>query len=285
VKGIIRIGGALVIGIIIIFSAFSVNDREIAANGQVVVAPAPTRIYIETKDWQASLPGRGFATIDTPTSTILLPEEIEAYAPPTTFTEKFSEAFLEDYLKGKIREEDFGDPTALVGNAVTAIKQNTQSKRYTRAEIRTEPTTGSGMYIYGNQIASIVQKHSINNENELLILGRALNTNDPKILKDLIPIEQVYTRAIQDTLTTPVPLDLVQEHLTLLNAYEAIKTDLSAMQLTFTDPLYALARTKGYDANSKALLNAYIAIAQKLNRAGINYNNTEPGTFFYLFES
>jgi len=285
VKGIIRIGGALVIGIIIIFSAFSVNDREIAANGQVVVAPAPTRIYIETKDWQASLPGGGFATIDTPTSTILVSDEAGAYTPPTTFTGKFSEAFLEDYLKGKIREEDFNDPTALVGNAVTAIEQNTQSKKYSRLEITTEPTTGSGIYMYGNRIASIIQSHSINNEDELLILGRALETENPETLKGLRPIEQVYTRIIIDTLRTPVPLELMQEHLALLNAYEAIKTDLAAMQLAFTDPLYALARAKGYNANAKALLNAYTAIAQKLNRAGVEYTTTEPGVFFYLFES
>ncbi len=292
-KGIVRIGGALAIGIVIISGAFYVkNTQGTEANGRIVVAQAPERTYIETtdsnkdgvKDWEENLRGKVFETIATPPTTISTPTD-EAYEPPTTFTGKFSEAFFKDYLQGKIDGVDFNDPSGLVGNAVTAIEQNTASKKHSRLELTIVPSTPDAIHAYGNRVSEIMKTHSIENENEALILKRALDTNEPKVLEALAPIYSVYANTITDTLRMEVPSDFVEVHINLLNAYESIKTDIGAMQTAFTDPLYTLARVKNYEDDAKNLFTAFETIAKKLNSTGTSYTNDETGSFFYLFDS
>ncbi len=290
-KGTIRIVGALAIGILVILGALYVQGgKETTATG-TVVAQAPERTSIAVtdsnnngvQDWEESLTGKIYETIETPTSTISLETE-EEYTPPTTFTGKFSEAFLKDYLEGKIDGQDFSDPSAFIGTAITAIEKNTQSKRHSRLELTIIPDSDEAVRAYGNRVAEIMKTHSIDNENEAVILQKALTANDPALLEPLAPIKDVYGKTIVDTLRMDVPESLALTHLDLLNAYEAIFTDIEAMQQAFTDPLIALARTKGYEADSTQLYTALKNIALSLNARGVAYANDEHGSFFYIFD-
>ena len=292
-KNTYRIGGALAIGIVVILGAFYMKDglRADEANGVVVVANAPNRDYIESQDsdsdgipnWQESLTGKAYTTITTPTSTISVSEDT-VYTPPTTLTGKFSEAFFQDYMDGKIKGQDFSDPTAFVTNAVTAIEQNAQSKRHSRAEIQIIPDSKEAIRAYGNQIAEIIQKYPVPQVNEGTILQKALMANDPEILTALIPIRTAYVGMIADTLRMDVPESFALLHVDLLNVYEAILTDIEAMQVAFIDPLYTLARTKGYEADTVTLFTVLKNMNSELTKNGITYTNNEVGAFFYLFD-
>lgn len=292
-KETFRIGGALCLGMFIILGAFWVRNRdsEAVSNG-VVVVPAPERNPIVTRDsdgdgvedWEESVIERTFARISTPTSTTLGDEDTGPYEEPTTLTGRFSEAFLQDYLQGKMAGVDFSDPSELVGNAVTAIESNTRSKQYSKLDIIRIPTTPESLYVYGNEISAVMQKHSIDNENEMVILERALTAEDPELLKPLQPIREVYEKIVRDALITPVPEMLANEHLAFINASEAIKTDIAAMELAFTDPLYSLARIRKYQEDATNLYNALIGMAEVIQKEAVEYRNDEPGAFFYLFE-
>lgn len=291
-KGIVRIGGALAVGIVIILGALTVqkNAGGEALAGQVIVSTESTREFITSTDadnngvtdWKESLPENSFESIDTPTSDA---EETEPYQAPTTLTGKFSEAFLQDYLEGKMQGADYADPTQFVENAVAAIDTNAQSTRHTRAELQIISDSEDALHTYGNDLAFIVKTHSIANENEAVILQKALTANDPKILEDLAPIHAAYRGFIDDTLRTEVPQSLVSEHITLLNAYEAIITDIEAMQMAFSDPLYSLARVRGYEVDVKVFSAAFQAIERALSAQGISYTSDELGAFLYLFDS
>jgi len=293
VKGIVRIGGAVAIGIVIISGAFYVKNTDgTEASGRVVVAQAPERTYIETtdsnnngiKDWEENLRRKMFETITTPPSTISVDAE-EAYEPPTTFTGKFSEAFLQDYLQGKINGADFSDPTALVGNALTAIQQNTQSKKYSRLHVQNIiPDSLEASRAYGNRLGEIMRTRSINNEHEVTILERALDKNDPQELEALLPIQEVYARTVEDMLRMDVPVSLMNTHVELLNAHEAIRTDIGAMRQVFADPLLALARIQQYETDARALFNAFNWLLKNLTATGVFYTSNDPGFVFYLFE-
>lgn len=291
-KGIVRIGGALGVGVVIILGALVANSvGNETPVGAVVVSKAPERQYIASqdsdgdgiKDWEESLQGKVFETIQTPTSTSLANVE-EPYEPPTTLTGKFSEAFFQDYLQGKINGEDFSDPTAFIGNAVTAIEKNTQSKKYSRLELVVVPSNEESIRTYGNELAKVIQTHSIDNENEMFILQKALAENNPEVLKALDPIHAVYKNSISDALRIDVPDELADEHIAFLNACEAILTDIEAMQVAFTDPLYSLARMKTYESDAGSLLNSLKSISTVLSESGASYLNNEPGAFFYIFE-
>lgn len=292
-KGYIRIGGSIGLGIFIILGALYVRANAPAQNtGSIVAAQAPERSYIDSKDsdgdgvkdWEEDLTTKAFETIATPSSTIQIGLD-EEYTPPTTLTGKFSEAFFKDYMEGKMQGQDFSDPTAFVGTAVKAINNNTQSKQHSRLELMIVLSTPDSLREYGNQIAEIIKKRSIKNKNEAAILQQALTANDSKILEQLAPIHAVYTNYISDTLSVGVPESIIQEHINLLNAYESILTDIEAMQVAFTDPLYSLARVKGYENDALTLTIALRDIAKILNMAGITYTDDESGSFFYLFKT
>ncbi|MCF7816058.1 MAG: hypothetical protein K9M10_02500 [Candidatus Pacebacteria bacterium] len=293
-KGIISIGGALAVGIVVILSALYVGNtsNEASLQGSVVAAPPSTRTLIDAKDsdgdgvqdWQKALEAKAFDTIITPSSTIPVYGDDE-YQSPTTLTGKFSEAFFQDYLTGKMQGVDFSDPSAFVGKAVDAIDQNTLSVRHTRLELALIPDSPEAIRDYGNQVTEIILRYSINNENEALILQRALETNDSRELDALTPIYQAYTNIIRDTLAMQVPVSLALMHLDLVNAYESILTDIGAMQVSFTDPLYSLARVRGYEDDTQSLFFALQTIGSALTAQGVAYTNDEPGAAFYLFDT
>lgn len=282
-------------GTLIILGAFWVRGRGGASeSGSIIVAPAPERTAIATRDsdgdgvedWEENLVGRAFETISASTSTAFLDgEESEPYEKPTTLTGRFSEAFLQDYLEGKMQGADFSDPSALVGSAVSAIESSTKAKRYTRLDVVRVPTSAETTHAYGNEISSIMQRYSIENESEVIILERALTADDPALLAPLSPIREVYQNIIRDTLETPVPDAFTDEHISYLNALEAIRTDIAAMEQAFTDPLLALARVRKYKDDAQALFDALRGIATEMKSQESDYQNDEPGAFFYLFES
>ena len=295
-KGAIRIGGALAVGIVIILGAFYMKKDAGTeqSTGAIVATDTTTRSYIETADtngngtpdWEESLKSKVFETIDTPAPRLTL--DVDAtYTPPTTFTGKFSEAFFKDYMDGKIKGADYTNAdtnASFVSNAVKAIDQNTTSKTHSRLELTIIPTSDEAVRDYGNTIAAIIKVDSAQNENEAIILDRALKANDPELLKPLVPIRDAYTKMLADTLSVSVPESLTDQHIALLNAYEAILLDIEAMQVSFTDPLYSLARVKHYKEDATALFTALQSIAQVLKAADAAYENTEPGAFFYLFK-
>jgi len=290
VKGYVRIGGSIVFGILIVLGAFYLQSKQgsTAPQGTLVSAP-PERQYIATadsngdgvNDWEESLNAKVFEAIQAPTSTNSTSAK-EVYTPPTTFTGKFSEAFFKDYMEGKVTQGDLQNSDALVQNAVNAIEENTKSKLYTRLDIISIPDSETAFREYGNSISAIIQKYSVNNENELFILKRALEKNDPSILEDLKPVYVAYENIIHDTLLVPVPESFIVKHLDLLSSYEGIFTDIGAMQQTFTDPLYALARTKRYEDDAKGLAASLINISNALRLQGVTYAKDEPGAFFYI---
>jgi hypothetical protein len=300
VKGYIRIGGSLTLGIAVILGALYVRAHTDASpSGETaVVAATPTRTYIEAtdsdgdgiKDWEETLQARVFESIQTPTSTPTA--NAEPYVAPTTLTGKFSEAFLKGYLDDKMALDETEDPlsdegkAAFVNSAVAATEDQSQSKRYTQLEIIIEENDSpEALHAYGNTIAQIIMNHPVTRaeESETYILQKALETNDPSLLSALTPIKETYGAMVRDTRTVPTPKQLVRVHLELLNGYQAILTDIEAMQLAFVDPLYGLARINQYKGDALSTLHALEGIVSILSEHDVVYTQSEPGSFLYLF--
>ncbi len=281
-------------GILIILGALYVEgNTPTEATGTVVVAQAPERTYIESmdsngngiRDWEENLGANAYDTISTPSSTVKSGPD-EEYTPPTTLTGKFSEAFFKDYMEGKMRGQDFSDPSAFVGTAVDAIKANTQSKRHSRLELTIIPSTPESIHEYGNRVAFVILSHINDNsdQQEAVILKNALEKNDQKILDTLKPFHEFYSNTIQELLNIEVPDSLALEHINLLNAFETVLTNNEAMQVAFSDPLFALARIQTYEKDVANLFNTLTQTAQTLSNRGVVYGSNEAGKFFYLFD-
>jgi len=289
----VRIAGAIGVGVVIIALAFQASTRN-AVNQASVVLAAPPRDSIETTDlngngtpdWEEHLAENVFKTITLPTSSTTS-GEVAVYRDPTTLTGKFSVAFLEDYLQGKVDGADFSDPSGFIDTAVQAIEGNAASTKHSTAEVFAIPTTQESAHAYGNTLQEIVKRHSPSTatQNEMVILQNALTTKDPEVLKALVPIADGYQRIIADTLTVPVPDAFISQHLAILNAYEEVYTDIRAAQAAFTDPLYTLARVRDYDVHAQGLLSAYILLAKGFVERGVIYTSDEPGAFYRAIEN
>lgn len=283
----------MLFGVAIILGAFYVRgDGERVVNGSVVVAPAPERVAITTKDsngngiedWEENLQERFFETISIPTSTA---DSAGAgpYEPPTTLTGKFSEAFLEDYLEGKMQGADFSDPTALVGSAVKAIEKSSRSRVYTSSEIPgVVPASGATQFEYGNDLAQTLDRNAVASQSAMVLLQEALASNDATVLEEIQNNERAYAGIVKDLLNMSVPENFIAKHLMLLNAFSALRTDTEAMRQAFTDPLLALARIRQYETDMRSMGLAFRAIATALRTEGIIYTETDPGSYLEIFE-
>lgn len=286
-KGVIGIAGATVLGVILIIGSLYMSKDTEAISTDTLPAGAIT-IRDENNngipDWEESVRDRIFESIPTPTSTPLTTSDVD-YVPPTTLTGRFSEAFLQDYLEGKMSGEDFSNPEVFVAGAVSAIEEAVQSKKHTRAELRIVATSPESVRAYGNELVDIMNRHSVPSDPELVILQAAIDANDAKPLAKLEPIQDGYANIIADSLRMDVPDVFALAHISLVNAYEAVYTDITSMEQVFDDPLLALARTRTYPEDVDALAEALRQISVILDANGVVYANTEPGSFFYIFDA
>lgn len=293
-KGVIRIGGAVVVGgCAILIALYMTNSKSYTAQGDDIRSggnEALVRASLEENDtdgdgipdWEELLRDKAFRTITSPTSSLATPKE-EEYEPPTTLTGKFSEAFLQDYLTGKMSGEDFSDPSQFIQSAIDAIDASTGSKKHTRAELTIIPATKENMRTYGNELARIVSKgEQWTDIDALTILYTSLKENNPAILSELIPIKNTYADIIDHLVSLPVPDSLALHHIGLLNAYEATFASIHAMSLSFDDPLLTLSQLQTSDAVHIAPLKNILTL---FDTEGIIFMDTEPATYFYKFDS
>jgi hypothetical protein len=294
VSGYLRIGGTFVLGILIVLGSFQLAEKRNAGQeNAALIATAPSRSYIAPvdadgdgiDDWEEDLTNRVIDAIQVPSST---PQNTEgvAYEAPESFTGKFAEAFFSDYItrKSTSGSGEISDKESFISGAIKAIEVNTASKLYTLQDITMMPDSDEALRDYGNAIAGIMARNAIDNENEAVILKRALDTSDPSLLQNLAPIREVYEKTLAETLVTPVPTSLATAHTALLSSYEAIHTDIEAMEQAFTDPLLALTRIKRYEDDATALYISLKTIGKTLVTRGITYAKDEPGALFYMLD-
>ena len=277
---------ALVVGFILVTGSFYVSASNEVVEGEISVAPKPPeRTYIPVRDennngisdWSEEFLADRAMIVDS-----IDPEE--GYIPPSTLTERFSIEFFQTYLYNKGLGEALGTKEELAVQAVEALKQEATDVVYTIDDIVIDTANDqAALHRYGNNIAQIVMDNSQpveGNLSEMDILERAIDTDNPERLKDLDPIIEAYRGYFEATKALPVPPSLVQQHLDLVNVYNAILKDLLAMRLMYEDPLLGLVRMKRYNDDIAGLVYVYYNIDRALRREGIEYEEDEPGAIF-----
>jgi hypothetical protein len=237
-------------------------------------------------DWKETLLGTDphkYTVLDTPTSTSSTTPD--SYTSPTSLTGRFAQYFFEDMARsgaGKTMTEE--DKMALVSKSVTALTSEIKNVLYTQAEIKSVARNDAiALHIYGNDIGDIVVKNPVKNENELVILGRAVTGNNPKELEALGPIEHAYTVMLSDLLALETPSNLAKQHVDLINALSMVHTDIVAMQHVFDDPLGTLVLVKRYQDDITGLYYALHNIRAALETSDVVYTNEESGLYLFKF--
>ncbi|MEX0930995.1 MAG: hypothetical protein WDZ68_01740 [Candidatus Paceibacterota bacterium] len=277
-----RIFIASFIGILFVCGAFVLSSKQTVAAPDprinAVTGPAPERDYIPVTDadgdgvadWKQILPKEShwLATRDTIGTTTATTTH--------THTELFAKKTLEQIMNMRMNA-GFGNTTSpLMDYSREYINSLATDKLFNKRDVLiTQDTSNAALRAYGNSVAKITIENSVEQdiESELSILHKATETQNPDALADLRIIVNAYQSIVDDMLATPVPRTYVQEHLDLINTYNAILIDIRAMQQLFDDPLYTLVRTNRYEGDGKGLYQAISNLYLKLHEDAIRWSD------------
>ena len=281
-----RIGGALALGAIIVAGAFFLQSPAGDQNGANVSAVVwgDGKTYIRStdsdrdgmSDWEEEL--RDMTLRATPDAETYVGPTNESVGEPTTLTERFSRAFFEQYVRsdasGMLTTENKGK---FLDASIATLEDSSRDTLLNRNDITIGDDTETTLRAYGNSLTEIIDRHSFETENEITILERAVQSDSEEELKKLTNIANAYDAILTDTLTVSAPEGLVNEHLALVNAYQAIRNDIEAMEQSFVDPLYAMIRVKRYTDDVSALHQSLKRIYARIDAEGIVYADDEWG--------
>lgn len=279
-----RIIGAILLGTTIISTALIIKGEPetlaevTVVNGEaIVVTAAPDRNPIPiadsngdgVPDWQEALQVTDALEIRDTTTTFI---------PPETLTDQFALEFFEQMVRNQNYGEFGKSPEELVATFSTSLANEAVDEVIGLDRIVTSgDNSPEALAAYGEAVARVILAHDDpSNENEAVILERALRDNNPDELAKLDGKIAVYSSLLKETLVIPAPNSVSREHLILVNAYQAILTDLYAMRDAFADPMLALLRMKRYQEDATTLATAITAIATKLVAGGATWPPSSP---------
>jgi len=280
----VRIGGAVLAGLLIILGALYLREsqkKEQSSGISVVSEDASNNSYvpyedINKDDWEQVLQDRTRSVSDV--TTISGEGELS-----NTLTDSFARDFFEDY----IRNTSSGALTAqntdvFLDASLASVSGEATNDYYTKADISTGPATIIYLRTYGNSIAGIIQAHSTQEESEIEIFERAVQSEDSEDLESLNAFLDIYDTVIAQTLLVAAPPALTDQHLGLINSYLAVRNNIEGMLYVFDDPLYATLRIARFESDLGSLYTALSDIYTYIYQQGIRYTDTEPGSMFKL---
>jgi hypothetical protein len=256
----------------------------------VIVSTASPRTYIAptdtdnngVSDWEEQWADT-FPRLETPPAS----ETATAtpYTPPTTLTGRFGQLLFSDFMERKMSGQPV-DAAAMVEESVAALDEAVASREYTRRDLVIQPVRGpDDLRAYGNTLSEniVVTMLAKGQTNEAQLLKEALESNDRQRLEAITLSREAYTKVVDSLLKQPVPETVVPEHLAVTNAFEAVRSDIAAMELAFEDPLLAITRLRNYQANVAALGGSLNQLGNALAMNEIVFAKDEAGTFLYFF--
>lgn len=276
-----RIIGAVVAATVIVSGALFLREKNPALNEatvvngeKIVVGTAPKRTAIPVADsnndgvadWQEALQK---------TDTIAVAAASSSFIAPRTLTDQFALNFFEQMVRSK-NYGDFGAKPAEIASSASAelAKKATDEPITASSILISNDNSSQALAQYGEAIARIIVSHNDDsNENEAVILERALRDQSEAELQKLKPKAAVYTALLKETLTLPVPNTATVEHLALVNSYQAILSDITAMSNAFDDPMLALLRIKRYQDDAAGLTISIAALYDKLLKSNATWPN------------
>jgi hypothetical protein len=104
-------------------------------------------------------------------------------------------------------------------------------------------------------------------------------------VKELGVIADVYNNTFKDSLATPVPKLFLKQHLDLINSYNALRVDITAMSQVYNDPATTLVRFKRYRDDSLGLRLSLENMLTTLTPYENLFNETDSAVFFANFDT
>jgi hypothetical protein len=288
-----KILGAFVVGFALVAGAYTlsnfntprINTQKEPVYGLAAAAESD-RSYIAVtdannngiEDWREEFVNSKPLIIDTE---VVGPVQ---YTPPTSITDTIGIQLFQNFLQAKGRG-NVGPSTDQVVTDTAELLRTTavQDYIYKLNQIQVIPSSNDAIRTYANTLGQILINNNVQSEGELVIMQRALQTEDPKELEKLDPLIAMYKNLRDQTLLVPVPAGFEKQHLDLINVYNAVYATLDGMKLAFADPVVALLRVQRYQDDTKglriALQNIYSALTPHVGL----FTESDPAAVFLVF--
>ena len=262
-----RIFGATVVGLMLVIGVYIETQNSIVpANqiGQLKVGNNPSaRSYIKTTDHDGDGVADWRQALRVTDPLELQNVSTSTYVTPETVTDQFAVQLFSKMLESKSYGDFGATPEDIIEEAHQSLVTQAKDILYYEKDIKILSTSSpeSGR-VYANRVAQITLEFGmpIDTRDEIDILDQAVKENNPDILKELEIITNSHAGTLDALLNTPVPTHLVKEHLDLINVYQALLTDLEAMQTAFDDPIFAILRLKRHQDDMIGLYHAFINV-------------------------
>ena len=255
-------------------------DSELDPSLSVITAAAPERIPIKITDsdgdgipdWREEL--QKFE----PLRVSFGATSTDSYSPPETLTGRLAIDLLSDITKSKSMGPLGPTQETILNNAAMEFAEAGTDTLYTETVLTiSNDTSPAALHLYGNKVAAIMAADLLpeGTRNEFDIIAHALETDSELVLSELDPIIGGYEIAHDTMLNIPVPENMTEEHLNLLNAFNALLIDTKAMRQSLSDPLYAIVRLKRYQDDTLGLRNSIIGLYGKLYTEGVRWDSSD----------
>lgn len=305
-RGVITIGGSLLLGAIIVSTAFLMRDNDASGAGNIgaiAVANADgIRTHIGTtdsdgdgrSDWQEELEGtdpltpdeapireRGGTDIDA-----LLEKGLNATSSePKTFTEAFARSYIEELIRSKNSSSGISKET-LVNQAVGSVEGAVLARVYSPSDLTIiNNATESDVRTYGNELGAVLEQPVLpGGADPFAIMLKAMQDEDPEMASRLSAYRIGYKTIRDGVQSVPVPNTLVKEHLRLLNVFSSIHDSFAYLETRmFDDPLLAFGYYVKLVEKLEEMHVAVADIADALAEQNIYYTKEESGTMIFEF--
>ncbi len=283
-----KILGAFVLGVGLIAGAYTYvnfgNPRSTYPVNNQEAAPIRSAIAVTDSDNNGIEDWRDVFTTAEP---VVIGEPSASYTPPTTMTGRLGISLFEDYIRSKNYGPFGRTQEEVVVDKVNELARDTEQTLFGLSDISIIENWNEGdMKNFANASGNILLTNNKKGlDDELTILNDILSNGNTSRVNELVIIAETYKNMRDDALLTPVPVTLAKEHLDLINTYEAIYQDVTAMALGVEDPVVALVRIKRYQDDalglSLALQNMYNALEPYANLFATN----DPALVFANFNS
>lgn len=271
----------ILIAILLVGGAFLVaeyrnkQDSKLIYTGTTLSTSTDLQNYENAIDWKNIL----LAIDKTSSSTVKdITKKPEELTPFDILGRDFFARYMELRQMGnsadKLNQQDLINQT--LRNVVLS-----KPKLYTSDEITVHADSSiPSIKQYGNNIAGIFKKYSINSRNEGVIARDAIQRDDSEILKELDPLIESYRNIVTAILKTPAPQTISAKHLDLLNGMNAALFVVQSFRKSGSDPIAGLQASSQYLPARQKILDAMNDIKIYLASLNITYSPSEPGNLF-----
>ncbi len=255
-------------------SAYPVYQQEVAAVRSAITVKDDNQNGIE--DWR---------DVFTSTEPVVIGELSAPYTPPTTITGRLGVNLFEDYVRSKNYGPFGRSQEEVVTDAVNELARETEQMLYGLSDVSIIDTwNDTDVKNYANVMgSSITQNGKRGMDGELVILSDIISNENSTRRDELAVIAGFYKTMRDQALATPAPSIFTKEHLDLINVYEALYQDITAMQYSLDDPAVALLRVRRYQDDVLGLELALANMYQALEPHASLFSSSDPATIFGAF--